>query len=199
VGGDTKEAAEVLLTGTAIGWVDDERMLRRSGARPGDLLAVTGELGLPAAGMLSIERGIECPSGRLALMQPVPRVREGMILSSSRGVTSCVDISDGLAHSVHLLAEASGVGFELDWSSIPVSDVTRGIAEVTSTPLEEVAMHFGGDYQLLFTVDPSHMEELKRGLGMISVIGEATGKGEILIRKDGEIMNIENRGWEHFR
>lgn len=198
LGGDTKEASEIILTGTALGKVEKEGLLTRSGAVPGDLLAVTGELGQAAAGFISIMEKIDCPRGIRALMEPWPRIVEGRSLSRSGHVTACIDISDGLAHSVHLLSGASGVAFELEWESIPMGRDVAEMAEISGVGLEELVLFFGGDYELLFTISPDGLEDLRREIPGIRVIGRAVDGRENILSRQGEIVNLENRGWEHF-
>jgi len=198
IGGDTKEGDEIVLTGTALGFVEREGLLRRSGARTGDILGVTGPMGLPAAGLLSIEWGMEMPSGRKALMEPTPMVREGRALSISGGVTSCIDISDGLAHSIHLLSQAGGVGFQVDWHSIPVGEGVTDVAKKTEKDLEDLILYFGGEYELLFTMDPGAVDSIREKIPCITPIGIVTEDRENIIRKDGEIFPLRNEGWEHF-
>ncbi len=89
-------------------------LLRRKGARPGDLLMMTGTAGLAAAGLLAWRREIESPAATAALFEPRPRVKEGTLLSSIGAVTSCMDTSDGLSMSLHELGQAGGVGFRVE-------------------------------------------------------------------------------------
>ena len=197
VGGDTKEGVEIVLTGTAVGIVEKERLLTRSGARPGDLLAVTGRFGLPSAGLLSIEKGINFAPGRTALMEPTPRTEAGRLLSLSGVVTSCIDVSDGLAHSVHLLSEASGVGFEVEWSAIPIGEGVEDLAEACSADLEELVLYFGGEYQLLFTIDPSAEEMIRAVLPEVKVIGKGMETTGNVLRRDREVVDLENLSLIH--
>ncbi|MFP4169962.1 MAG: thiamine-phosphate kinase [Methanomassiliicoccales archaeon] len=197
LGGDTKESPHPVLTGTAVGLVDREGILLRSGAREGDLLAVTGYLGRAAAGMRALEADLDFPEGREALLTPRPRVREGRLLSA-HGATSCMDVSDGLSSSVHQLSAASGVGFQVDWESLPVDRRVIEVIGECGASLEESVLHYGGDYQLLFTLPPSKRGEMEEALGdSISIIGRAGGS-ENLLRRGGEIFKMENRGYEHF-
>jgi thiamine-monophosphate kinase len=199
LGGDTKEGEEMVITGTAIGLVDKDRVLLRRGACEGDLLAVTGPMGSAAAGYTAIKRGIYAPRSVKALLEPQPRTKEGMKLSSSGWVTSCMDITDGLAYSIGELSKQSGIGFEVRWCSIPVGEDVARVAEKGGVPAEDLVMHFGGDYELLFTISPEGYDELNEKLeGRLHVIGRATGKDNVLIR-DGKVVPLDTRGYEHFR
>ncbi|MBO3803653.1 MAG: thiamine-phosphate kinase, partial [Candidatus Brockarchaeota archaeon] len=92
--------------------------LRRSGAKPGNVLAVTGKFGLTSVGYKILLEGLEAPTGvkkaaLRAVYAPSARMREGLAAAKARGVTACMDCSDGLARSLHQLSEMSGVGFRV--------------------------------------------------------------------------------------
>ncbi|MDD1743350.1 MAG: thiamine-phosphate kinase [Methanomassiliicoccales archaeon] len=200
LGGDTKEAPELTLSGTALGTVTKKGILLRKGAKKGDLLAITGSLGLAAAGYQSIKGSLDVKRAEKALLEPKPRVKEGMALSASGVVTSCMDISDGLASSVHTLAEASKVTFEVDYDAIPVDKEVIEIARRASTSPEELVLYYGGDYQLLFTLRPEGLGLLSSLLGdSFTVIGKAKAEGENLLITGSKKKALENRGYEHFR
>lgn len=200
LGGDTKESEEMTLSGTAIGTVGKERILRRSGAEPGDILAVTGTLGMAAAGYYSVVKGLRCQRCVKALMEPKPRVREGLVLSASGAVTSCMDISDGLGASVHVLSQMSGVSFAIDWESLPVRNEVLKVAEDCAMDPRELVLYYGGDYELLFTLKPEGASRLQARLGSkMSVIGKAKRKGRNTMKWKGRTVEIEDRGFEHFR
>ncbi len=199
IGGDTKESDVLSITGTALGAVDKDRMLLRKGAHKGDLLAVTGTIGLAAAGYRAMEAGMDCPKALEALLRPVPRIAEGMILSSSRAVTSCMDITDGLAYSVHQLSQASGVHFEVDWNAIPVEAEVFDISRRIDADVQDLVLYYGGDYQLLFTFKAAEIGNLVSLLGSkFTVIGRAASSNNVLI-KCGQIVPLEDRGYEHFK
>ena len=103
------------LAGTAVGTVRKDGILLRSGARNGDLLAMTGSAGLAGAGFEDLALETKHPRARKALLEPVPRVKEAALMSASGTVTACMDTSDGLASSIHELSKASGVNFILNW------------------------------------------------------------------------------------
>jgi len=200
LGGDTKETKEITLAGSALGTVGKHEILLRRGASPGDLLCITGSVGLAAAGYHSLTKGLSVKSAEKAILEPRPRVKEGILLSSSGMVTSCMDVSDGLASSVHTLSEMSRVSFSLDFDDIPVEEEVLQVAEATGLDPTELALYYGGDYQLLFTLKPKGLERLNHLLGdEFSVIGKAHAPGENVLVREGKIAKLENRGYEHFR
>lgn len=200
LGGDTKESPEITLVGTALGKVKKDRILLRKGAKPGDYLAVTGTLGLAAAGYYALTKGLHCPSGVKALLEPKPRVKEGLALSSSGAVTSCMDISDGLASSIYQLSEMSGISFSIEWDSIPVKKEVVQVADDCGMNPEELALYYGGDYQLLFTINPNGLPRLRsRMKSRMAVIGRAKESGRNTLKRGGKVSILENRGYEHFR
>ncbi|MGD1060793.1 MAG: thiamine-phosphate kinase [Methanomassiliicoccales archaeon] len=200
LGGDTKESPEIVLSGTALGTVAKKNILLRKGARPGDLLGVTGNLGLAAAGYHSITKGLGERKAEKAIKEPTPRTKEGMILSAAGSVTSCMDVSDGLALTVHGISEASGVGFDVDYEAVPVEREVYDVAKKSAVQTEELVLYYGGDYQLLFTFSPKGLNSLRNKLGKdLSVIGKAVAGNECTLVKNGRRTPLEKRGYEHFR
>jgi thiamine-monophosphate kinase len=199
LGGDTKEGEELVIAGTALGLVDKDRILLRKGAREGDLLAVTGPLGLAAAGYVASKKGIFAPRTVKALLEPQPRTREGMVLAASGQVTSCMDITDGLAYSIGELSAQGGVHFEVRWCSIPIGEDVQKVADKSGTAVEDLVMRFGGDYELLFTLSPDAVDDLSAALGgRLHVIGRVKGEQNVLITA-GKVVPLDTRGYEHFR
>jgi len=199
LGGDTKETDDICLVGTSLGMVRTDGILLRSGARQGDLLAVTGNLGLAGAGWAEIDVEGFHPLARKALLEPFPRTKEGALLSASGCVTSCMDTSDGLAMSVHELARRSGVGFKVDRRALPVHIEAMGIGEGLGMDAMDWALYSGGDYQLLFTMNPEGEPRLRSMLGKgYTIIGEATEEG-IFLEDGGRRSFLEDKGFEHFR
>lgn len=216
VGGDITKSKEFSLTGTCFGFAD--KPVRRAGAEVGDLVCVTGSLGNAALGMKLIKKEMEAPkrveeAAKMALFQPMPRVKEGIILADSGLVTSMIDISDGLALSLAELAKSSVVGFEIYEDKVPVlSEEIRSAWEgdfdlpMYDFDLRELAFFFGGDYELLFTVDAQVIENeevlemLKREVKM-SVIGKVVSAEEGIYFKTGEGKKkekMEIKGYQHF-
>ncbi len=162
VGGDTDQHQELTMVTTALGLVRKDAVKRRSGAKPGDLLCVTGFLGTPAAAYKVLIEGRDVtPEDRQLLIRrffrPEPRMGEGMILSDYPGVTAMMDVSDGLGKSVYELSTASKVGFVVEADRLPIMDATRRVAK-DRAELLDMAICFGGEFELLFTVDPATVD-----------------------------------------
>jgi len=169
IGGDTDSHQELTITGTALGRVRKNRILRRRGAQIGDLVCVTGYLGTAGAGMRALELG-RAADGLVAvkkLFEPVPRIAEGIRLAESKAVTSMMDNSDGLSESLYQLAEVNGCGFTIQADSLPVLPVLD-----TGKDLE-LALYAGGDFELLFTVAPERLVDA-RDACELTVIGAVT-------------------------
>lgn len=150
---------------TLIGEVEVDRVLRRTGARPGDRVCVTGALGRAGAGRLLLDGRLRLPAelhGDLlaAFRRPTPRVREGRVLGSSGAVTSAIDLSDGLASDARHLAEAGGHDLALRLDLLPVPDAVRAVVGGTSVDAGRFAASAGEDYELLFTVDAGRASEV---------------------------------------
>jgi len=208
LGGDLDSHEELTLTGTALGEVEKDLVLRRRGARPGDLLCTTGTLGSAGAGLRIAlaaegkdrERGrIEEDPNHLALtkklLEPAPRVKEGRALALSRSVTSMMDNSDGLAPSLFDLAEASFVGFSVREDIIPIDPLVGEVAEDRDDAID-LALTTGGDFELVFTVSPDRIERARLACDF-TIIGTALEKKEIVIESGKGRRALEPRGYEH--
>lgn len=195
VGGDTDEHDEITIVCTALGRVKKDGLLRRSGANVGDLVCVTGELGTAEAALQAMSREIpqDVKNGLTKkLFEPQPRVHEALALAKSGAVTSMMDISDGLALSLHDLGKASNVGFLIYGDELPVLDETNVISTGLNLPL-----YGAGDFELLFTIKLNALE-IARKACQFTVIGDVT-PGDILVKKDGVTEKVEVKGYEHLR
>jgi len=183
VGGDTDRQHELTLVSTALG--ETEHPVRRDGARIGDLICVTGELGRTAAGLSLFSTG-EIEAANELFCFP-PRVAWGMKLADL--ATSMIDISDGLAHSLHLLATQSGVGVHIEWEHLPITPVLT--SQVAGETLQDAVLFTGEDYELLFTAPAGLIAQIDPSV-RFTVIGK--------VRKQGTLLNNEqlpDRGYEH--
>lgn len=196
IGGDTDAHDELTLVGTALGQVKKEHLIRRRGARVGDLVCVTGHIGTAGAALFALEKNITVSQEILkALFEPVPRIDEGKALAGSSSVMSMMDISDGLSLSLHDMSRAGGVGFKIYESRLPVqTDVKRLLK---GEELLEVALFAGGDFELLFTVAPEKLDKARKACHL-TVIGEVIENGVFIVMEGGVEEELKARGYEHF-
>lgn len=209
-GNVTRTSGPLFVDVFLVGEVMEEKVLRRSGARPGDRILVTGYLGDAAAGLHLLSgsqtrvREDLYASLTRAQLEPQPRVAEAVVIAESGLATSMMDISDGLAGDIRHLCEASGVGAILRESELPVSNPLLEAASVTGKKPMEWALHGGEDYELLVTTPAESVRALQEilrraGGAPLTPIGEIlpAPQGISLKRVDG-ISALENFAWEHF-
>jgi thiamine-monophosphate kinase len=203
VGGDTKENPEITLCGTAFGRVKKDEFMPRHGASPGDIVAVTGTLGKAGAGYYALQQNRSKNLWK-TLLEPVPRLEEGRILACQHSVTSSMDISDGLSSSLYQLREINHVGFEIEQGAIPLARGLRRALEGNQriNPYQ-VALHFGGDYELLVTMPEGLFEKAKKAMcrsgTSLHRIGSVTRKKEVILLDGAQRKTLENKGYEHFK
>ncbi len=192
IGGDTDSHEELTITGTALGFVEKDLALRRRGARPGDLLCTTGDLGGAGGGLWAWQHAVESDL-ITKLLEPEPRLAEGRALAKSGAVTAMMDNSDGLALSLSDLAQTSHVGFVVQEEALPVA---AGLAEMVGEEKAlETVMSAGGDFELVFTVRPGGLEAASEACAL-TVIGEVVEEG-IWMEQGGQRRRMEARGYEH--
>lgn len=199
-GGDTKEAERILLSGTAFGRVRKDRVLLRKGAKAGDAVVVTGELGRSGWAARQLRAGTDVAKATEMLLRPTARVEEGKLFSESGAVTSCMDISDGLGTTLAQLAAVNNVGYEIAWDQLPVY---RDVRAMPREEAQQLAMYWGGDYELVATVQPERAEELVallRGKRHVATVcGRVVPSGPNALLVDGKRETLHPHGWEHFR
>jgi thiamine-monophosphate kinase len=201
-GGDLAESPVALADIVLVGAVPAGMALRRSGARPGDVLYVTGRLGGAAAGLelLAKSRGrwrgpadpARVPAGLAAHLYPQPRVVQGLALRRRGLAAAAIDLSDGLSTDLAHLCQESGVAALLQADRLPIGE---------GASLEQ-ALHGGEDYELLFSARSS--VRMPRSIAGVTVtaIGKITlrsaGRPLILVARGSKVLPLESRGWEHF-
>jgi thiamine-monophosphate kinase len=207
-GGDTGEANDLFLAGTSFGIAQEKELLRRSGAKPGDILAVTGKFGLTSVGYKILLEGFRAPiyvkrAALKAVYAPSARLKEGLVAAKTRGVTASMDCSDGLARSLHYLSKMSGVGFRV--TNVPIAEEACSFASMHLLDEAELALYQGGEeYELILCVERDAWSRVYTAIrasgGKLYRIGEATPEKKLLLeRKDGSTQKIEPIGWEHFK
>ncbi len=196
LGGDTTRAGDLTVDVSILGELAAPPVLR-SGASPGDLLAVTGELGASAAGLLALENGGRGPERLVrAHLRPEPRVEAGRV-AARLGVGAMIDLSDGLASDVRRVCGRSGVGCRVDLGLLPVADDTREFAASVGRDPEVLAATGGEDYELLISAPEPVLDALARSVGVpVTVVGEVTDGGVVFQRGGEPVEGLS--GWDHF-
>jgi len=196
LGGDTTRAGALTVDVAILGELDAPPVLR-SGARPGDLLTVTGELGASAAGLLALESGVSGPERLVDKhLRPTPRVEVGRA-AARIGVGAMIDLSDGLASDAGHVCERSGVGCRVDLDLLPVAEDTRSF--LASLGHDLVAVAGGEDYELLISAPEPVLQALAESVEVpVTRIGEVTSGGGVVFWREGEVVEGLS-GWDHFR
>ena len=215
IGGDTSRTQDkIVIDSIVLGECNAKHAVKRSGAKPGDQIFVTGSLGAAAAGLRLVERGAHLAEQNLddedsqkldhvllRQLRPEPRVGWGIILGEERLPTSMIDISDGLSSDLNHLCLASETGALIDSSLLPID---RQVVELCGRraldPLQ-LALHGGEDFELLFTVKPDDVSRLPRRVDgtQITRIGEIRNRDEgVKISEGARIWELNPGGWKHF-
>jgi thiamine-monophosphate kinase len=190
---------------TVIGDVPTGGAVLRSGAKPGDLIFVSGRLGEAELGLRSLRGGrrvIEGNSNRWIKkhLYPQPRLALGRWLAGKRLATAMMDLSDGFSTDLTRLCGASRVGARIAIDKIPKAELPdkRGRIKFDAT---ELALHGGDDYELLFTVHPRQAGQVPsafQGL-RLTCVGEVTRKPVVvLVGAEGREQKVVPRGWDPF-
>ena len=228
VGGDTcRSRTGLVISVSMLGEAEKKRIITRSGARPGDLIFVTGTLGDSAAGLellkagfkehprlnLSGTRGAGGKESRSAIrnpesaikrlikkhLRPMPRVAEGIKLSAAGAAAAMIDVSDGLSSDLGHICEESGVGAEIVAANIPLGADVMSL-KTLERPALTYALSGGEDYELLFTVRPDKLRKFRSLKLDASEIGVITrGRSMSIVGGDGRKTLLRASGYDHFR
>lgn len=209
-GGDVIAADCVLVDIMALGRVPRGQQLLRSSARPGQVLAVTGTLGGPAAAVAALlESGAQALSDdELALVRrrfthPEPRVRVGRALAASGLVSAAIDISDGLVQDAGHIAERSGVRVVIESWRVPVTPGCERIAQRIGGDARTWALAGGEDFELLLVLDEADLAALSELTAVqevgLTVVGRVEGgAGVVAVDEQGREIALPRGGWDHF-
>ena len=189
IGGDTNEASEIIISGTALGLCD--KPLLKDTYNQGDLIVITGGLGHAALGFnLEAMDNIYVKKA----LKPIARLNEGILIKNA-GATSATDITDGLASELYEMKK-DGFGFMIYEEMLGISDEFKEISNGLDLDYLDLALHVGEDFELLFTISKDNLEKLSIDY---KVIGEVTDSDVVeLTLEIGFVEEIMNRGYEHY-
>ncbi len=206
LGGDTSETDDLIISVALYGSAGQKKLMLRSGAHPGDILATTGPFGLSASGLKILMENVTTPpgiKGKLvgAVLLPQARLIEGLALARTGVVTASIDSSDGLAWSLYEIGRASDVGFLID--KPPIAPEASRFAGTHLLDPVELTFYGGEEYELVVAVRPrgwkKAQEAVKMKGGRLIRIGKTTEKKCILLKQKGVVVEIEAKGYEHFK
>ena len=189
VGGDTTQGDAVVASVHVTGEVEPGKALLRSGARVGDTVYVSGTLGDAAAGLSLLEARQYDPVLALRFLRPTARIALGRRLCGR--ASGAIDVSDGLVGDLRKMLDASGVGAEIDVDRLPLSSALR---EHCGDAAPDFALTGGDDYELCFTADAEAVADIEG----ITAIGRIVDGSDLVCRRGGEIVEIDDRGYRHF-
>lgn len=210
IGGDTVSGQEALMLDLVVVGRARTPWLR-SGARPGDVLLLTGCLGGAAAALEILMkqpaalRWPQCAGLLQRMVDPTPRLAEAAVLAQTPDVHAAIDISDGLLQDAGHMARASGVRLEIRLPQIPAAPLPSLPADTSPNLPAWYAATSGEEYELLLAVTPEAAGELsamleRAGLAPTTIIGSVLpGEGVTLLEEDGRTVTVEQGGWDHFR
>lgn len=204
IGGDTCASPDrLVLSVTVLGEQLREKVVRRSGARPGDHVCVTGTIGDSALGLLLLKKGEREGAAIARHLDPAPRVREGKALADATLPSAMIDVSDGLLADLGHILDSSLVGARIFRDSLPLSSHFREHFAAWTDESLSLALAGGEDYELLFTVDPESLPSvfsLLEKLGTpVAVIGSVTmERGLNVVDADGAKVSCLKKGYDHF-
>jgi len=222
VGGDISSSyAGLVINITVLGFQEKNKIVYRDGAKLGDLIVVSGDLGSSFLGLKILQREKAVLTGhkipKLAIneieeklkeytyliqRQIKPEPRQGVIKFFNENKiqpTSMIDISDGLYSELNHISKATGLGYKIFESKIPIQQETKNASLDFGIDYLSAALYGGEDYELLFTISPEFKNEINK-LDGLTIIGELV-KDEVgvIIKNNGEKLKIENGGWDHLK
>ena len=189
IGGDTNEASEIIISGTALGLCDNPLM--KNTYSKDDLVVVTGDIGLAALGF-----NLDTPDNIYVknAIRPVAKLKEGILIKDA-GASSATDITDGLASELHEM-KRDGFGFMIYEEMLGISDEYKHLAEKLNLDYLDLLLHVGEDFELVFTISEDNLKNLSIDY---KVIGKVTDSDSIeLTLENGLVVEIKNKGYEHY-
>jgi len=210
IGGDINETKELIINPTVIGWQNQSRIIYRKGLKPGDLLVVTRKFGLTGVGFDilikkdgTIEEFSKFKNSIMSVLEP-NLTEEAYSIGKAKLATSSIDSSDGLVKSLKdLMLSNPRVGFNIEFNKDLTDEEAVIYSKEFNMPLEELVLYAGEEFIHLFTLDPENLsavQEILHSEGMeIFIIGQVIPEEKLFLLKDGERIELEYRGYEHFK
>ena len=203
VGGDTNESKELVIDCAMVGF--SERVVPRGGAKPGDILVVTGPFGYQPAGLRVLGGNAKSSArfgrtARKSVLVPTPNLNAGLALAPF--LSSAMDSSDGLARSIHALAKESGVGFELH--DLPVGEGVERFAADNGLDPSKLVLEGGEEYLIVGTVKRSRLRVASAaasssGAQLLAIGSANESRGRVTLKRGGRTRTIRDYGWTHLR
>jgi thiamine-monophosphate kinase len=206
IGGDiVNSPSAIVISVTLLGEIEKGKILSRQGARPQDVICVTGSVGGSYIGLKFLKGEIKDGEEKVKKyfirkhLRPRARLAEGKFLAQTRAARCAIDLSDGLLKSAEILAEVNKVDLKIYLEKLPTPKFFRQLAPYLSPPLFKYPLIGGEDYELLFTVSPSRVTEIAKVFSF-KVIGEVTpGSGKVQLIKNGREIKPKLSGFDHFK
>jgi thiamine-monophosphate kinase len=204
LGGDVGESRDLVVAGFAVGLA--KSLVKRSGAAPGDVVAVTGKFGDTGAAFKILLDGMGATANlrrRLcrSVYRPKARLAMGLSMARTGAATSSMDSSDGLAFTLNELAKSSRVGFIID--SLPISADAFEFAHASNLKPADLALFGGEEYEIIYTVRADKWEDARRAVrgadGELQRIGSVVSGHGVVLRDGTNDSPIPAKGWEHLR
>lgn len=206
IGGDLNESDEIILTGTATGIINKNIKLQ-SNIQEGNLVAVTGQLGTPAAGLDLLMNNTKTILSKEdknnlinSILEPTLPINISNLLRQHPDIiTSMTDITDGLAIELsHLQEKNKNIGFEIYSDKIPYDKNIKIVADENNKSLNEYLFHFGEEFELLLTLNKPEYEKYKDELNLY-IIGKANNTNKITLADNDNVKEIKIKGYEHIK
>lgn len=204
IGGNiTRARNEFVICITALGEVDNQGVLKRSSARPGDVIAVTGDLGASHAGLRLLQKKDQNGSyGHVIRKHQTPVPRIDLIQKLKKAgikIHACIDISDGLSSDLKHVCEASKVGAQVLSDLLPIHSATKRASAALDEDAVDYALNGGEEYELLMTLAPVQFEKAKQILGKnITAVGRIHTSRVITVMRNGKKRRLTAKGFKHF-